>query len=110
MEDVAFNTYVDWEEWDPKGHFTEDADVAFVQQQIDDDNVWGWCQVKVTAGYEDSAGTVFSESDYLGCCSYQSEHDFKQPGGYYDDMKKVAYDSLIKDMEHYYEKNGPPQE
>ena len=36
----------------------------------------------------------FEGSDCLSCCSYESEEQFRQPGGYYDDMKGTALDAL----------------
>jgi len=33
----------------------------------------------------------------LGACSYKDEEDFKK-GGYYEDMKKQAYNDLINQI------------
>jgi hypothetical protein len=44
--------------------------------------------VKITAKWEG-----FEGHDYLGCCSYLSEEDFKN-GGYWEDMKQQALDDL----------------
>jgi len=57
-------------------------------------NPWAWCSVKVTA----TLGS-FQGSDYLGCCSYASEEDFKASGGYYDDMVDAAIEELTKELE-----------
>jgi hypothetical protein len=38
----------------------------------------------------------FSASDHLGCCSYADEGDFRQPGGYFDDMIDEALEELNK--------------
>lgn len=51
-------------------------------------NPWAWCLVRVRAW----AGSVYGE-DYLGCCSYESEEDFKR-GGYWEDMQATALSDL----------------
>lgn len=51
-------------------------------------NPWAWCLVRVRAW----AGSVYGE-DYLGCCSYESEEDFKR-GGYWEDMQANALSDL----------------
>ena len=61
----------------------------WIHRQLDNGNDWAWCTVRVTAEFEGLLG-----DDYLGCCSYKSEDDFKQPGGYYDDMKACALAEL----------------
>jgi hypothetical protein len=60
-------------------------------------NQWAWCTVEVRAEYGD-----FSASDFLGCCSYDSERDFRQPGGYYEDMKHEALDRLNEELAGQY--------
>jgi hypothetical protein len=47
-------------------------------------NDWAWCTVKVTARVDGIEGT-----DYLGCCTYDSEEDFRS-GGYWAQMKEQA--------------------
>ena len=47
-------------------------------------NQWAWCNVEVRGEY-----LGLSASDYLGCCSYKSEQDFKT-GGYYTDMIDIV--------------------
>jgi hypothetical protein len=55
-------------------------------------NAWAWCQVEVR-------GTVGSltASDYLGCCNYSDQDDFKN-GGYYDDMLENVRAELEKQV------------
>lgn len=62
-------------------------------------NPWAWCSVKVRAVWRGFEG----DWDYLGCCSYESEEDFKQPGGYYDGMKAEALESLNQLLADHYE-------
>lgn len=63
-----------------------DADDKACEDQIilrlNQGDIWAWASVKVTARWNGLEGI-----DYLGGCSYRDEKDFKQPGGYYSDMK-----------------------
>ena len=54
---------------------------------------WSWCQVTVTAELLDGFDVVLSASTYLGCCSYGSEHDFRNCD-YYADMKTEVLEEL----------------
>ena len=64
-------------------------------------NDWAWCCVKVTATWEGFKGV-----DYLGCCSYHSEADFRQDG-YYDDMRGRALEDLNASVRHAAETVAP---
>lgn len=60
-------------------------------------DIWAWCQVEVAVTYRG-----FHASDYLGCCSYVDQDDFKR-SGYYEDMVQAALDTLnddLNDMRH----------
>lgn len=60
-------------------------------------NPWAWCCIKVTASWHGIKGV-----DYLGGCSYKDEMEFKQEGGYYEDMKAQALEDLkrtIREMQ-----------
>lgn len=63
----------------------------WVYDQLEAGNPWAWCCAHVKGVYEG-----IEEDDYLGCCSYKSEEDFKQPGGYYDDMRREVLGRLQK--------------
>ena len=68
----------------------EDAEtLAWIVNELNRGNEWAWCAVKVTATFEG-----MSASDYLGGCSYESEHAFKDPHGYYPDMVNRAIEGL----------------
>jgi hypothetical protein len=56
-------------------------------------NPWAWCCMKVTASWRRIEGV-----DYLGGCSYKDEKEFKQPGGYWDDMKAQALEDLKRNI------------
>jgi hypothetical protein len=52
-------------------------------------DLWAWCSVKVTAKWKTWEGV-----DYLGCCSYDSEKDFKDCNDYWPDMRERALEDL----------------
>ena len=60
-----------------------------ILRRIDHGDVWAWAMVTVTVSWG-----PFSASDHLGCCSYADEEDFRQPGGYFDDMVHEALAEL----------------
>ena len=61
-----------------------------ILERLDRGDIWAWCTVKVTARYGSLVGV-----DYLGCCSYRDERDFREPsGGYFDDMRREALRDL----------------
>jgi hypothetical protein len=64
-------------------------------RELENGNQWAWCCVHVIAQWHD-----FEGDDYLGACSYESEESFKQPGGYWDDMKAVALADLQTQIEN----------
>lgn len=77
----------------------DSVDQAVEQQivdQLESGNEWAWCTVRVTARIADIPVTG---EDYLGCCSYASEEEFCQPGGYFNDMKDVALSDLLEKLE-----------
>ena len=79
-----------------RGNAMASGDDAF-DREVEDEiiadlesNPWAWCCVKVTARAGGLEGT-----DYLGCCSYESEEDFRR-GGSYEDMKDCATRELLE--------------
>jgi hypothetical protein len=58
-------------------------------------NEWAWAVAKVTASHRPSG---LKGEDFLGGCSYKSAKDFIMHSGYYEDMKRSAFDSLIREM------------
>jgi len=72
----------------------DDAEVCKnIYEQLNARGSWAWCCVKVTAKFD-----RFEEDVYLGCCSYESEEDFKS-GGYYDDLCDEAFENLQNELE-----------
>jgi len=56
-------------------------------------NVWKWCMVEVKGTYKG-----LTASEYLGGCSYESEEDFKNDSGYYEDMVNAVISDLNKQI------------
>ncbi len=81
------------EEQFDSGDAEKDAKLVADICEKSENNIWAWCCVKVTANYKGITGT-----DYLGCCSYDSEKEFKEKSGYYEDMKNAAFDCLIENL------------
>lgn len=62
--------------------------------ELERGNTWAWCTARVVAEYAGLIG-----EDYLGCCSYRDEADFRAPGGYFDDMMATALEELAESLE-----------
>lgn len=56
--------------------------------RLDRGDVWAWADVEVRATWNG-----LSESDYLGCCSYENAAAFTADA-YYEDMKATALERL----------------
>jgi hypothetical protein len=63
-------------------------------ERVNSGDVWAWASVRVIAEFGGERG-----DNYLGCCSYADENDFRQPGGYFDAMKSEAIDVLLARLE-----------
>ena len=79
-----------------EGNASASGDDAFDREvehnilcRVQQGDVWAWGAVTVTVTWG-----PFSASDHLGCCSYVDEDDFRQPGGYFDDMVDQALEEL----------------
>ena len=66
--------------------------------RLQQDQVWAWAAVTVIVAWGSFEGRA-----YLGCCSYADENDFKQPGGYFDDMVAEALDELNRTISEAYQ-------
>ncbi len=76
------------------GNVDDDHDAEdMVLAELDRGNIWAWASVKVTA----RIGSI-EASDYLGCCSYESEAAFRECP-YYFDMKAEALSALRQEIE-----------
>lgn len=102
-EDVEFEIECMPEDIEVRGNALASGDDA-VDREVEDsiidrvnrEDKWAWCCVKVTAVWNGHTGT-----DYLGCCSYDSEEDFKAEGGYFESMKEEALSNLNSNLESF---------
>ena len=100
IDEVEFRLECSPEDTSPEGNAsaidkeTDKEILDWIYSELNAGNEWAWCQVKVSARWKGLEGV-----DYLGCCSYKSESDFREPGGYYDDMKNEAFADLIRQIE-----------
>ena len=70
-----------------------------ILKRLEQDDVWAWATVRVTAEWEG-----LKEAEYLGCCCYADEEEFRQEGGYFDEMVDEALANLNKRLHMLYEK------
>ena len=88
----------------PEGSFASGDDEADrklcedIHRKVARGDAWAWCMVTVTAEVTID-GETFTGCDHLGGCSYDSEADFREPGGYFDDMCQQAFDDLTASLE-----------
>ena len=107
-KDVEFTVECLAEHDRPEGHFDSgdpDADretCAWIRKELDRGNDWAWCTVRVTALYRGFRGV-----DYLGACSYASEREFMEPGGYFDDMRRSALEALNGEVREAHNRLAP---
>ena len=100
MDEVEFTLSCEPEQESIEGNCSavdEEVDretAEWIYDQLDNGNEWAWCQVEVVAHWKEWSG-----SSYLGCCSYRSEEEFCQPGGYHDDLKHEALERLNEQVE-----------
>lgn len=50
--------------------------------RLNSGETWAWCTVRVSGQWNG-----IECSDYLGCCTYENEQDFRENSGYFEDMQ-----------------------
>lgn len=101
-KDVEFSIDITPELDTPESAIEDPETIKWIDKELAKGNDWAWCFVRVSAHWNGITGF-----DSLGCCSYKSEEDFKQDGGYYEDMKKEALRDLNREIENMYKKVAP---
>lgn len=69
-----------------------------ILQRLDQGDLWAWAAVMVEVSWQ-----CFRGSACLGCCSYESEEDFRAPGGYFDDLVEEALADLNRELVSVYQ-------
>jgi len=93
-EDVEVVLTAEPEEEPVAGHFASDEPERDremereITSRLEAGDPWAWFCAKVEVRWNGFSGT-----DYLGCCSYSSEEDFRK-GDYYGDMVAEALGEL----------------
>ena len=64
-----------------------------IRERLNQGDIWAWAAVEVKATWK-----VFRGTACLGCCSYESEEDFRQPDGYFDDLLNEALEDLNREV------------
>lgn len=99
LDEVEVELTIDTDEHGPEGCFaTDEPDkdeelVREIRERVASGDVWAWCTVTVEARWNGFVGT-----DVLGGCSYKDEADFKEEGGYYQQMVAEALDELNRSI------------
>ena len=70
-----------------------------ILKRLEQDDVWAWATVCVTAEWE-----ALKENEYLGCCCYESEEDFRNNSGYFEEMVDQAITSLNTRLQGLYKR------
>lgn len=73
---------------------TDEAAAESIFEQLAAGNEWAWCCVRVTAKWRG-----WTASETLGGCSYTSEAQFREPGGYFDDVKDETLSALNAELQ-----------
>lgn len=104
-DEVAFTLHCHHEDLPVRGNAMASGDDKFdrevedeIIRRLKDGGIWAWCAVTVEAKWQS-----FTGEDHLGGCSYASEEEFKT-GGYYENMKKNALESLNNSVTEHFEK------
>jgi hypothetical protein len=100
IEDISFEAIAHEETTPIEGNAMASGDDAsdkrtekMIYRQLENGNEWAWCTIEVKGTYKG-----LEASDYLGCCSYKSEKDFKKDG-YYKDMQQTVFEDIQKQLE-----------
>jgi frataxin-like iron-binding protein CyaY len=97
LEDIGVNIEFEPQEEDINifDQFEEEETAQKVADDYNSGNFYSWFCAKITVKYRG-----YDATDYLGCCSYKSEKDFKE-GGYYIDMVDTCIQEINRDIEEH---------
>jgi len=113
LADCIFKLMAEQDDTQVRGNAMASGDESYdkeiedaIIKRLDDGDIWAWASVRVECHWtHPTTGETFIGADHLGCCSYESEKDFRQvPNGYFEDMKCVAFDEMAKEIERTIEK------
>lgn len=103
LEECVFEVVCHEEDAPPRSEGMHPDYVSDVDRMVYKYGTWGWCQVEVVARVRGVPELKrYAGTAWLGCCSYESEADFKAEGGYYEDMCADACEALNKNIAYAY--------
>lgn len=70
-----------------------------IYERLKMDDIWAWTTVCVTGAWEE-----LTMHEYIGCCCYDSEEDFRNNSGYFEEMVDEILANLNKRIQNLYEK------
>lgn len=80
-----------------------DANVErMIIKELEDGNIWAWCDVTVTVTYKDTLRASFT----LSGCSYKSEKDFRHDNGYFGDLVDQCIAEINKSIAKLSDEGG----
>lgn len=96
--EVEFQFHYEWESTgdDLEDHFDNEATVTEIRKRIEEDDLFAWFYVKVTATW----GSIMGDPVYLGGCSYEDEADFLACE-MSKELRHQAYNELLKKIAEY---------
>jgi len=118
VEDVTICVVPECEDIDPEGQFDSgdkaaDAKMAAQIREDMEHNAWAWCCARVDVTYRE-----LTETEYLGCCSYENEAAFRGDHSYEgmvdaalarlnDQVEGIVNDVLVSRFDPYAEEASP---
>jgi len=100
-DDVEITVRAEQDEIEVRGNALASGDDAADREcedeilaRLERGDVWAWAAVTVRVTWTAPSGRQYRGEDHLGACSYRDERDFREPGGYFDDMVGEALSRL----------------
>jgi len=97
---VTYKLEVEQDDTSVRGNASASGDPALdkeleggILKRLEAWDVWAWALVKVEAKFAGFTGVA-----YLGCCSYESEADFRADACF-EDLKEEALEDLERNLE-----------
>ena len=102
--EIKYTIYAELEDFPVRGNALCSGDPMLdkevedaILKRLDDNDVWAWASVRVVAEVIGPGSNDLIGEDFLGCCTYDSEEEFKQ-SDYYEAMCFAARVDLVKKL------------
>lgn len=99
---LAINVQAIPETLTPEQQWDDDVAVRDIRAAMSRHGIWGWCQVVLTAELTLDSMTTITTSAIAGCCSYDSEKDFREGAGAetFSELRQEALDAMRRDIRY----------